>query len=165
MLVLAGDVDQAPHSRPSMPTVQGAVDVDPPAARGTTRRTSSSASRRGGPRGEPAAPGGGAPGPRSSKRASTVASSAPLAHHLGARAAAEHQVQGIHEDRLAGPGLAGEDVQAGAERTSTSSTTANPGMRSVVSMAGVCHRPLTLRKFQVPTRSVPDPGGAPARAG
>jgi hypothetical protein len=38
-----------------------------------------------------------------------------VAQHLGAHAAAQHQVEGVHQDRLAGARLAGEDVQAGAE--------------------------------------------------
>ena len=38
-----------------------------------------------------------------------------FAHHAGIAAAAEGELQGIDEDRFAGPGLAGEHGQAGRE--------------------------------------------------
>ena len=53
--------------------------------------------------------------PPRSKMASIVAASSPGADEVGRRAAAEEQADRFDEDRLAGAGFAGEDVEAGLE--------------------------------------------------
>ena len=50
-----------------------------------------------------------------SKRASTVAVSASAADHVGLRARAAHEEDGVDQDRLAGARLAGEDVEPARE--------------------------------------------------
>ncbi len=123
----------------------------PRPARVTTRRTRSSTdpSSEVSPAGRPAlstrASAGWSPG--SSKIASTEASSAPSRRRSALMRPPRTRWSAPTSRDLPAPVSPVSTFRPGPKCTSTWSTTAKPVIRRVVSMGGVCHRPLTLRKL------------------
>jgi hypothetical protein len=70
-----------------------------------------------------------------SKTAVTSPCAAPCAHQIGPAAPAQHEAQTVQQDRLAGPGLAGQHVQARLEIKSSRSISSMSRMSSERSIA------------------------------